>query len=224
MKRLLILLLPISAVALLAFGQSTRRRQIPTAAAGSYTQLVSDNFNGRTNDAYLGSNWTGCSTTAEGGVQSKLMYQSNQAGGSGYYTQDCALYTGYGAFPSDQYATAIVVASTPSSSPESSIELRGDATPYDSERYIACGWNAQDFRADYHYRIWSLAPGGQPASLYLSSMTPATNDVIWCQVLGTTVTMKVNGTTTATVTDTSGVTSGYPGLYYIDPNGASAPR
>jgi hypothetical protein len=47
--------------------------------------------------------------------------------------------------------------------------------------------------------------------------------VIWCQVLGNVVTMQVNGTTIATVTDTSGITSGYPGLYYIDPNGDVPP-
>ena len=223
MKRLLILLLPIFAVALLAFGQSTMGGPVLTAASGSYTQLVSDNFNGGTNDAYLGSAWTGCGTTVVGGAQSKLMYRKKQAGGNGYYGQDCALYTGHGAFPNDQYATAIVVAPTPSSSPESSIELRGSATPYANESYIACGWNAQDFAADYHYRIWSLVPGGQPASLYLSSVTPATNDVLWCQVVGTTVTMEVNGTTIQTVTDTSGVTGGYPGLYYIDPNGGAPP-
>jgi hypothetical protein len=41
--------------------------------------------------------------------------------------------------------------------------------------------------------------------------------------MGNTVNMQVNGTTIATVTDNSGVTSGYPGLYYIDPNGDVPP-
>ena len=205
-----------------ASGADSGTVNLTVVAAEGYTPLVNDSFNGGANDVYLGSNWTGCSNTVAGAA-SKLVYENSQAGGSGYYSQDCALYTGYGAFPSDQYATAIVVAPTPSSSPESSIELRGNATFFTPESYIACGWNAQDFAADYHYRIWSLAPGGQPASLYLSRVTPATNDVVWCQVLGTTVTMQVNGTTIAVVADTSGITSGDPGLYYIDLNGGAPP-
>lgn len=183
------------------------------------TQLVSDNFTSGAAGSYLGANWTACGYN--GGAYSKLVYQSNAAGGAGYYSQDCALYTGYGAFPSDQYATATVVAAAPSNIREASIELRGNATPSSPESYIACGWNAQDFPADYHYRIWSLKPNDPGAtSLYLSTITPATNDVVWCQVLGSTVTMQVNGTVVATVNDTSGVNSGYPGLYYIDPNGS----
>ena len=180
-------------------------------------QLVNDTFDAGPNSNYLGSNWTGCAY--DGGAYSKLVYQNTQAGGAGYYSQDCALYTGYGAFPSDQYAAATLVAPNPSGIRQASIQLRGNATPSTPESYIACGWNAQDFPADYHYRIWSLKPKDPGAtSLYLSTVTPATNDVLWCQVLGSTVTMKVNGTTIGTVNDTSGVNSGYPGLYYMDPN------
>src|SRR5579871_1332004 len=194
-----------------------------TFAAHSYsqTQLVSDSFSSGNNGSYLGQNWTGCGYN--NGAYTELVYQNDQAGGSGYWGQDCSLYTGYGPFPADQYASATIVAATPSSSPEVSIQLRGNSTPSTPEAYIACGWDAQDFSADYHYRIWSLAqnpPTGGPTSLYLSSLTPATNDVVLCQVLGDTVTMQVNGTTLATVTDTSGLAAGYPGLYYVDPNGS----
>lgn len=189
---------------------------INVESPNGYTPMVYDTFVG-TGGGYLGSNWTGCGFS--GGRYSKLVYQSNQAGGSGYWTQDCALYTGVGLFPDNQYATAMVVAPTPSSTTEASIELRGNITSGTPERYIACGWDAQDFPADQHYRIWSLAPNGTPTSLFLSTITPKTNDVIWCQVLGTEVTMIVNGTMVAVVKDTSGLTSGYPGLYYIDPNG-----
>ncbi|HEX6804562.1 MAG TPA: Ig-like domain-containing protein [Terriglobales bacterium] len=182
------------------------------------SQLVSDTFDTGPTSTYLGANWTGCGYDA--GAYSRLMYENAQAGGSGFYGQDCALYIGYGAFPSDQYAVATLVTPNPSGIKQAAIQLRGNASPFTPESYIACGWNAQDFHADYHYRIWSLKPKDPGAtSLYLSTVTPATNDVIWCQVLGSTVTMKVNGTTIATVNDTSGVTSGYPGLYYMDPNG-----
>lgn len=184
------------------------------------TPLVNDNFNTGTNGTYLGSNWTGCGFYY--GAYNKLVYENNQAGGGGYYSQDCAVYTGYGVFPSDQYATATVVAPQPSITKQAAVQLRQNATPSTPESYIACGWNAQDFPTDYHYRIWSMGPNpssGGPTSLYLSSLAPASGDVIWCQVLGTTITMKVNGTVVATVTDTSGIASGYPGLYYIDPNG-----
>jgi hypothetical protein len=187
-------------------------------------ELVNDNFDNGVNGTYLGPNWTGCGFFL--GTYNKLVYQNNQAGGGGYYSQECALYTGYGAFPSDQYATATVVAPTPSSTTQAGVQLRQNPVPSTPESYIACGWNAQDFPADYHYRIWSMAPNpatGGPTSLFLSNVTPATNDVIWCQVLGTTITMKVNGTILATVTDTSGLTSGYPGLYYVDPNGGEPP-
>lgn len=186
------------------------------------SELVYDNFDTGANGAYLGSNWTGCGFYA--GAYNKLAYQNNQAGGGGYYSQSCAVYTGYDAFPSDQYATATVVAPTPSSTTQAAIQLRQNATPSTPESYIACGWNAQDFPADYHYRIWSMGPNppsGGPTSLYLSGVTPATGDVVYCQVLGTTITMKVNGKVLASVTDTSGVTGGYPGLYYIDPNWGS---
>lgn len=199
-------------------GADSGTANLSVLAAQGYTPLVNDSFTG-TGGGYIGSNWTGCGY--DSGAYSKLVYTNNQAGGSGYWTQDCALYTGYGNFPSDQYATATVVAPMPSGTPEASIELRANATPSTPEAYIACGWDAQDFPADYHYRIWSLPSGGGPASLYLSSLTPATGDVVWCQVLGTTVTMQVNGMTIATVTDTSGLTNGFPGLYYIDPNGGA---
>ena len=185
-------------------------------APNGYTPLVYDTFVG-TGGGYLGSNWTGCGF--DSGSYSKLVYQNNQAGGSGYWSQDCALFTGMGAFPNDQYATAMVVAPHPSGIPEASIELRGNTNPGTPESYIACGWDAQDFPSDQHYRIWSLAPNGTPTSLYLSTTSPINNDVIWCQVLGSTVTMQVNGTTVAVVNDTSGLTSGYPGMFYIDPNG-----
>jgi Big-like domain-containing protein/centrosomal CEP192-like protein len=206
-----------------ASGADSGTASLTVTAANGYTPLVHDSFAG-TGGGYLGPNWTGCGF--DGGAYSELVYQNNQAGGSGYYAQDCSLYTGYGVFPNDQYATTTVVAPTPSSTPEASIQVRGNATPSTPEYYIACGWDAQDFPADYHYRIWSLAPNpptGGPTSLYLSKVSPATNDVVWCQVLGTTVTMQVNGTTIATVTDTSGITGGYPGLYYIDPNGDVPP-
>ncbi len=185
-------------------------------APNGYTPLVYDTFVG-SDGSYLGSNWAGCSF--DGGNYSELVYQSNHAGGSGYWSQDCSLYIGYGSFPNDQYATAMVVAPTPFSTPEASVELRSSATPGQAERYIACGWDAQDFPSDQHYRIWSLAPRGTPISLFLSTITPMTNDVIWCQVLGSEVTMMVNGTLVAVVNDTSGLTSGYPGMFYIDPNG-----
>ena len=185
-------------------------------APNGYTPLVYDTFVG-SGGGYLGSNWSGCSF--DGGSYSGLVYENNQAGGSGYWSQDCSLYSGMGPFPNDQYATAMVVAPTPSSTPEASIELRGNITPGAPENYIACGWDAQDFPSDQHYRIWSLAPNGTPTSLFLSSITPKTNDVIWCQVLGSAVTMQVNGTLVAVVNDTSGLTSGYPGMFYIDPNG-----
>jgi uncharacterized protein YjdB len=187
------------------------------------TELVSDDFAG-TNGTYLGSNWTGCGYNQ--GAYSKLVYESNAAGGSGYWSQDCALYTGYGVFPSDQYATATVVAPVPSFTPQASLELRANATPSTSEAYIACGWNAEDFPADYHYRIWSVQPNpptGGPTSLWLSNITPATNDVISCQVLGNIITMSLNGQKIATVTDTSGLTSGYPGIYYNDVGNSGGP-
>jgi uncharacterized protein YjdB len=185
------------------------------------TELVNDNFDSGMDSTPFGPNWSGCGFFL--GTYNKLDYQNGQAGGGGYYSQECAIYTGYGAFPSDQYATATVVAATPSSTTQAGIQLRQSLTPSAPESYIACGWNAQDFPADYHYRIWSMAPNpatGGPSSIALTNVTPATNDVIWCQVLGTTVTMKVNGNIIATVTDNSGLTSGYPGLYYVDPNGA----
>lgn len=188
---------------------------IAVQARNGYTPLIYDTFVGAPG-VYLGSNWTGCGY--DGGAYSELVYQNNQAGGSGYGSQDCAVYSGYGAFPSDQFATAIVAAQFPANTPEASIELRGNATSGVSESYIACGWDAQDFAVDQHYRVWSLAPNGTPTSLYLSTVTPMMNDVIWCQVLGSTITMQVNGKTIAVVNDNSGLTSGYPGLYYIDPN------
>jgi trimeric autotransporter adhesin len=188
-----------------------------TGQSYAQTELASDDFTG-SNGTYLGSNWTGCGYN--NGAYNKLVYQSNQAGGSGFWGQDCALYTGYGPFPADQYATATIVAAVPSSSRQASVQLRANAVPNTNEAYIACGWDAQDFPADYHYRIWSLAPGSPgPVSLWLSNITPATNDIISCQVLGNTVSMKVNGNAVQTVTDTSGLNTGYTGLYYNDPNG-----
>jgi len=206
-----------------ASGVDTGTATLTVSAAQGYTPLVHDSFSGPTG-SYLGSNWTGCGYY--GGSYSPLVYQNNEAGGGGYYSQECAIYTGYGTFPNDQYATATVVAANPSGTPQAGVQLRQSATPSSPEYYIACGWNAQDFPADYHYRIWSMQPNpptGGPTSLFLSNVTPAPNDVIWCQVTGTTVNMQVNGTTIATVTDNSGVTSGYPGLYYIDPNGDVPP-
>lgn len=201
-------------------GPDTVSGTLNVVAPDGYTPLVHDTFVG-TGGGYLGSNWTGCGF--DGGSYSELVYQNNQAGGSGYWSQDCSSYTGYGTFPNDQYATALVVDPSPSSSPEAVLELRGNINPGTPESYIGCGWDAQDFPSDQHYRIWSLAPNGTPTSLYLSNITPVTNDVIWCQVLGNTVTMQVNGKTIAVVNDTSGLASGYPGMFLIDPNGDVPP-
>lgn len=188
------------------------------APAFAQVPLATDLFSGTAGNP-LGANWTGCGFNS--GAYTKLVYQTGgNAGGSGFFTQDCAVYTGLGTIANDQYVTGVLTAPTPSSITQAALELRGNATPNTNEKYISCGWNAHDFAADSHYRIWSLAPGGSPVSLFLSAVTPTTNDVVWCQVVGTSVTMKVNGSTIATVTDTSGVTSGYPGIYYIDPNGS----
>ena len=112
------------------------------------TQLVSDNFTGGSNGAYLGSNWTGCGY--DHGAYNVLVYENGAAGGSGYWAQDCALYIGYGVFPSDQYVGATIVAPNPNSSPQASIHLRANATPNSNESYVACGWNspsaAREFR------------------------------------------------------------------------------
>jgi hypothetical protein len=211
---------PGNAVITGAAGADSNTANLTVGQTNGYTPLVHDGFTG-SGGGYLGSNWTGCGF--DSGAYSKLVYQNNEAGGSGYWSQNCSVYTGYGNFPNNQYATATVVAPTPSSTPEASIQVRGNATPSSPESYIACGWDAQDFPADYHYRIWSLAPGGNPTSLYLSKVTPATGDTIWCQVLGNVVTMNVNGTNISVVSDTSGLSAGYPGLYYIDPNGDVPP-
>ena len=97
------------------FGVAVCLAMISSAGRGfAQTQLVSDNFDSGTNGAYLGPNWTGCGYN--NGAYNELVYQNNEAGGSGFWGQDCALYTGYGAFPSDQYATGTIVAPTPSSS------------------------------------------------------------------------------------------------------------
>ncbi len=203
-----------------ASGPDSVTGTLAVAAENGYTPLVYDTFVG-SGGSYLGSNWTGCGF--DSGAYSKLVYQNNQAGGSGYGSQNCALYTGLAMFPSDQFATAVVVSPSPASTPEASIELRGNPISGQPESYIACGWDAQDFPADQHYRIWSLTPGGTPSSLYLSSITPVTNDLIWCQVLGTTVTMQVNGTTIAIVNADLGLNSGYPGMFYIDKNDGPPP-
>ncbi len=204
-----------TAVVIGSSGPDSLSSTLAVQARDGYTPLVHDTFVGAPG-VYLGTNWTGCGY--DGGAYSELVYEKNQAGGSGYGSQNCALYTGNGPFAPDQFATATVAAQFPASTPEASIELRGNATPGVPESYIACGWDAQDFPADQHYRIWSLAPNGTPISLFLSSIAPVINDVIWCQVLGNTITMQVNGKTIAVVNDSSGLTSGYPGLYYIDPN------
>ena len=196
-------------------GPDSLSSTIAVQARDGYSPLIHDTFVGAAG-VYLGTNWTGCGY--DGGAYSELVYENNQAGGSGYGSQDCAVYTGRGVFPSDQFATATVAAQFPASTPEASVELRATAAAGVSESYIACGWDAQDFAADQHYRIWSLGTNGTPTSLYLSTVTPMKNDVIWCQVLGHSITMQVNGKTIAVVNDTSGLTSGYPGLYYIDPN------
>ena len=187
------------------------------------TDLVNDNFDSGMSSTPFGPNWTGCGFFL--GTYNKLDYQNGQAGGGGYYSQECALYTGYGAFPSDQYATATVVAATPSSSSASRPPAAAELTPSAPQSYIACGWNAQDFPrlSLSHLEHGSQSSHRRPQQSCLNHVTPATNDVIWCQVLGTTVTMKVNGNVVATVTDNSGLTSGYPGLYYVDPNGGGLP-
>ena len=42
-------------------------------------------------------------------------------------------------------------------------------------------------------------PTGGPTSLYLSNITPATNDVVWCQVMGTTVNVQVTDTSATAI-------------------------
>lgn len=190
-----------------------------------FVQLASDAFTG-TSGTYLGANWQPCGKLT--GVFNNLQYRSNQAGGDGNSNIDCSLYTGAGVGltpPNDQYAQATVVVASPASVLRTALELRGSTAPSIAPSYIGCGWDALDFGdSNGHYRIWSQQSGAStPVSLLLTTITPATNDVIWCQVRGKLVLMMQNGTVIGAAYDTSGTSSGWAGMLYNDPNTGAPP-
>lgn len=71
--------------------------------------------------------------------------------------------------------------------------------------------NAYTFYADTNSWVLAKLVGGSYTELDLDFVTINTNDVLYIEASGTTVTAKINGVTVSTVTDSS-ITSGNPGV------------
>lgn len=105
-------------------------------AAQGYRPLVYDTFVG-TGGQYLGSNWRACAY--DGGALSKSVLQNNEAGGAGYWSQGCSLYTGFGTFPNNQHATAQLWRLLPHPLWMRPLSYGAIQNPGIPESYIACG-------------------------------------------------------------------------------------
>lgn len=155
---------------------------------------VTDNFNRA--DGGLGANWT-----TAGGF-SALTIVSNTCKGSFGSQHNVSVYTGAGTAPADQYAQFKVTNPAGFIGPV----LRHDG----GTAFYTCYYNAGTATI---YK-WSGGSANQIGSG--STITPAVNDVVYLEAVGTALTMKVNGATVCTATDSSITAAGYVGIDLYD--------
>ena len=159
---------------------------------------VTDNFN-RANGG-LGANWTTDSGFAA------LTIVSNTCKGGGGGVHNVGFYTAGGTIAADQYAQIKVMNTAGFIGPV----LRGDGT----NTFYVCYYNAGTAT------IYKWITGNPTQIGSGSTITPAVNDVIYFEVVGSALTFKVNGTTVATATDSSITAAGYTGISIYDTTGA----
>jgi len=178
--------------------------------------LVTDDFN-RADSGSLGANWTD--------VVNGLDIASNQAvPGNTTNALNLSVYTGFGAFPNNQWAQA-------------KVNRQGSSS--DGGVVVRCSNSAQTM---YWFNIGDDTSAAIPGTLALnilkgvagsysvvssspaggSTMTISAGDVLYIEAQGTstvTIICKVNGVTVMTGTDSSSpIASGFPGLFPFQHN------
>ena len=164
-----------------------------------FGQVVTDDFNRA--DGGLGANWTNNSGF------SPLAIVSNTCKGSGGGAHNVASYTAAGTAPADQYAQFKVTTTGGFIGPV----LRSNGTG----TFYTCYYNAG---AATIYK-W-IGGSATQIDTGCAALTPAINDVVYLEVLGSALTFKVNGVSVCTATDSSITGAGYTGIDIFDTGAA----
>jgi hypothetical protein len=126
----------------------------------------------------------------------------------------CAAYRTGQTWTNDQFAQATIVALPSTLEMLVGVRMLGDGSNNPSSGYFV---GPNDNISGNAYRVFSVA-GGLNTPLATSSTVAAVNDVVNLQVVGTTITVRVNGVLISDLTCTdSNHTTGNPGLFINDP-------
>lgn len=156
----------------------------------------------RANSGDLGSNWG----VVTGFTSKTLAISSNQVGPGSSESSLCFQYWSADTFANDQYSEAKVLAiSTSVYIVAVTVRSSSGALTQYSGGFMGSVYG------DTHPRIWKWVSGSRTDLAVNSGVDIAANDVIRLEVSGTGLTLKVNGVSQVTTTDSS-VTSGKPGL------------
>ena len=157
--------------------------------------LASDNFNRA--DGGLGSNWT----TIPGRGDLQIVGNLVQSGGSNEYSATYSAVT----WPNDQWSQCVAVAAVDGGN-EIGPVVRGSTsadTKYQASVHGALGGSVVT-------RIQKFISGSY-SLIADSTATVNPGDILYLEAVGTTITLKVNGSTVASTTDTD-IASGNAGL------------
>lgn len=160
--------------------------------------IVTDNFD-RANSANLGSNWSlGPESIAHSNVGPQIL--SNRAYNEG--TSDCDAFYSGASFSADQFVQATVKSINSGTDDFSGILVRADASDYVMVQVNKFGGN---------YRMYWYN-GGTYTLLGDYSATPAVNDVLRLEAVGTTFYFYLNGVLRITGSDAGVPSTGSPGI------------
>ena len=179
---------------------------------GWAAELAADNFDRA--DGGLGANWTTVTGFSAPAIRTNVV-EDNAVGGAA----SIALRTAE-AFPDDQYAQLTVKAAVTSNGRVVAATLRGVTTArthYECQVAGPLGATATLTTVRYNAGAGTTLAGG--TAIY----TVAANDVLYCEIIGSTITLKINGTTILGPTvDGTPITSGDPGILLFVSAGTTA--
>jgi len=156
--------------------------------------LASDDFN-RANNASLGSNWT----TRDG--LGSFSISSNQASST---TDNSAAYYNAVSFPADQWSQCTVASPGGADNSGAGPAIRQNTSGVDSG-YDCYTWSGGA-------GVW-LANGGSYTKIASLTGTVANGSVVYMEAQGTTITVKVGGTSIGSFTNGT-LSTGKPGIQY----------
>lgn len=173
--------------------------------------LATDNFN-RADSSTLGGNWA----TAKG-ESASCQIKSNILVGDAATSLNIGNYYTNAVWPNDQWSQATIQSGAAGGNDNAFAAVRMITTG--TTRYCYYGGYGKNFSGDALPRIYKDVNSSR-TSLASGSGNIVAGDVIYLEVQGTSVALKINGTTKATVTDSSH-SSGSAGLRAGSENGST---